>query len=311
MKILLLIDANALIHRAFHALPPLTTKGGKPIQAVYGVASILLKIWREEKPEYAAALFDRPEPTLRKQQFAEYKAQRPKAPDELVSQIIEAHHLFPKFGIKVFERPGFEADDLIASFAEKFKNESDLKIVILTGDKDALQLVHGDKIVVKSLKKGIGETVIYNESEIEKVFGLKPLQLIDYKALSGDPSDNIKGIPGIGPKTATKLLAEFGSLENLYANIEKTGSAREKLEKFKNDAALARQLVILKKDVPLEANRLEDLAVPADKYDLVEYFEEMGFEALLKRLNPEKSSEKPTVKKRDSEPPDPNQKSLF
>ena len=311
MKTLLLIDSNALIHRAFHALPPLTTKGGKPIQAIYGVASILLKIWREEKPDYAAALFDRPEPTLRKQQFAEYKAQRPKAPDELISQIIEAHHLFPKFGIKVFEKPGFEADDMIASFAEQFKKEEGLKIVILTGDKDALQLVEGEKIVVKSLKKGIGETMIYDENTVKEIFGLEPLQLIDYKALSGDPSDNIKGVPGIGPKTATKLLSELGSLENIYANLEKTGTAREKLEKFKDDAVLAKKLVILRRDVPLEIDKLEELIMPTDQYDLVEYFEEMGFEALLKRMNPENPAEKTAAKKRVSEPPDPNQKSLF
>src|SRR6266404_1825698 len=140
MRTLLLIDANSLIHRSFHALPPLTAKDGKPVQAIYGIGSILLRLWRDERPEYAAALFDRPEPTFRKKMYAEYKAQRPAAPTELISQIIEAHNIFPAFGIKTFEKPGFEADDLIATFAEKFKHESDVQVVILTGDRDTLQL---------------------------------------------------------------------------------------------------------------------------------------------------------------------------
>jgi DNA polymerase I len=123
VKTLLLIDANSLIHRAFHALPPLTARDKRPTGALYGVASVLIKIWREEKPDYAAALFDRPEPTFRKIEYKEYKAQRPPTADELISQIVEAHKLFPKFGIKVFEKAGYEADDLIATFATKFGGE--------------------------------------------------------------------------------------------------------------------------------------------------------------------------------------------
>src|SRR3989344_2748923 len=136
MRTLLLIDANSLIHRSFHALPPLTNRRGEPVQALYGISSILLRLWREARPDYAAALFDRPEPTFRKKEYAEYKAQRPAAPDELISQIIEAHNLFPAFGIKTFEKAGFEADDLIATLAEKFRYDPDARVVILTGDRD-------------------------------------------------------------------------------------------------------------------------------------------------------------------------------
>src|SRR5258708_27057264 len=134
MKTLLLIDANSIIHRSFHALPPLTAKDGKPVQALYGIGSILLRLWRDGRPEYAAALFDRPEPTFRKKKYAEYKAQRPAAPTELISQIIEAHNIFPAFGIKTFEKPGFEPHDLLATFAEIFKQEPAVQLYVLTGD---------------------------------------------------------------------------------------------------------------------------------------------------------------------------------
>src|ERR1700690_3183423 len=132
MKTLLLIDANSIIHRSFHAIPPFTAPDGRPTGALYGISSILLKLWREGKPDYAAALFDRPEPTFRDKMYAEYKGQRPPTADELVAQIIEARKLFEAFGIKVFEKPGFEADDLIATLAEKFRYEKDVQVVILT-----------------------------------------------------------------------------------------------------------------------------------------------------------------------------------
>src|SRR5580704_7510874 len=141
MKTLLLIDANSIIHRSFHAIPPFTTPDGRPSGAIYGIVSILLKLWREERPDYVAALFDRPEPTFRDKKYAEYKAQRPPAANELISQIIEAHHVFEAFGVKTFEKPGYEADDLISTFAERFKKEKDVLVMILTGDRDTLQMV--------------------------------------------------------------------------------------------------------------------------------------------------------------------------
>src|SRR5258708_4889376 len=134
MKTLLLIDANSIIHRSFHALPPLTSPDGRPMQAIYGISSVLLKLWRDDRPDYVAALFDRLEPTFRKENNDEYKAHRVKATDELIAQIIEAHNLFDQFAVRHFEKAGFEADDLIATLAEKFKNEPDVKVVILSGD---------------------------------------------------------------------------------------------------------------------------------------------------------------------------------
>lgn len=288
MKTLLLIDANSLIHRCFHALPPLTSNSGQATGALYGLSSILLKIMREEKPDYAAALFDRPEPTFRKEIYADYKAQRPAAPDDLISQIIETHNLFLKFGIKTFEKPGLEADDLIASLAFKFQGQSDLKIVILTGDMDTLQLVKRDKVVVKSFKKGISDTVVYDEESVKNRYGLKPEQLIDYKVLVGDVSDNIKGVPGVGPKTAATLLQEFGDLENIYKNLDSkliSPKIKDGLQKFQKQIAISKKLVSLKKDADLEFGNLEDLKLSENKELLSDYFKNFGFETLIKRLN--------------------------
>ena len=304
MHTLLLIDANSIIHRAFHALPPFTAPAkasagvggpGRPTGALYGLASIFLKLFREEKPDYAAAAFDRPEPTFRKEKYKEYKAQRPPAPNELISQIIEAHNLFVKFGIKTFESPGWEADDIIATLSEKFGGGENLRVVILTGDRDAIQLVCGDKIVVRAFKKGVSDTVIYDEEMVLKEYGLKPEQMIDYKALVGDPSDNIKGVPGIGPKTAAKILKEYGTLDNLLRHAEKDEKLR-KIAEAKDEALLAQNLVSLDKNAPLPDVNLEDLSVRENAADLKKYFEELGFETLIKRMD--KNGEEDAGKKR-------------
>ncbi|MBI4094735.1 MAG: hypothetical protein HY435_00895 [Candidatus Liptonbacteria bacterium] len=284
MKTLLLIDANSLIHRSFHALPPLTTPDKKPIQAIYGLAGIFLRLWREEKPEYAAALFDRPEPTFRKKKYEAYKAQRPPAPDELVSQIIEAHNFFSEFGVKTFEKPGFEADDLIATLAERFKNEPGVRVVILTGDMDTLQLVHGDKVVVRTFKKGISETFTYDDNAVMERYGLVPAQITDYKALVGDPSDNIKGVPGIGPKTASALLKKYATLENIYEHLHDDPKLEKKLVGTDTQVKLSKELVVLERHVPIEAVHLETLKPSMDEKALRSYFRELGFESLVRRM---------------------------
>lgn len=287
MKTLLLIDANSIIHRAFHALPPLTTKERRPIQAIYGLASILLKIWREERPNFVAALFDRPEPTFREKKYAQYKAQRPPTPAALIFQLGEAHNLFNCFGIKTFEASGFEADDLIATLTEKFKNKPNLKIIILTGDRDTLQLVEDDKVLVKTFKKGVSETFIYNEEKIKEIYGLKPKELIDYKSLVGDPSDNIKGVPKIGPKTALFLIKKFNSIEKLYKNLDFDLKLKEKLKDFEKEAKIAKELVTLQKNAPLPRLSLDDLTTKdlSEMPEIGNYFKKMGFKTLLERLN--------------------------
>jgi DNA polymerase-1 len=315
MKKLLLIDANSIIHRSFHALPPFTTPEGKPSGAIYGIASILLKLWRDERPDYAAALFDRPEPTFRDEKYAEYKAQRPPAPDELISQIIEAHKLFEAFGIRTFEKPRYEADDLIATLAERFKTLPDVQVVILTGDRDTLQMVEGEKLVVQTFNKGVSDTTIYNEVAVIEKYGIMPKQMVDYKALVGDSSDNIKGVPGVGPKTALELIKRFGTVNEMYKKLDNATSnddaeikkLRERFGAFKKEAELSEMLVTLERHAPIEIPPIDDLVPASDTDAAAKYFEKMGFATLLKRLlfpEVEKKSE-PKPKKTSPAPQAP------
>lgn len=294
MRTLLLIDANSLIHRAFHALPPLNAPDGRATQALYGLSSILIKIFRDSKPDYVAALFDRPEPTFRKEKFKEYKAHRPKAPDDLISQIIEAKNLFHKFGIRVFEKPGFEADDLIATLATKFSSKGgffaggrdslDLQVVILTGDLDTLQIVEGEKLVVRTFKKGISETMTYDEKAVKERYGLEPKQLVDYKALVGDQSDNVPGVAGVGEKTATSLLQKYGNLKEVYKNLDKEPKLGKKLVGTEDEAEFSKSLVVLEKQAPVEVKSIDELEIVENKGVLEDYLHSLGFESLVKRL---------------------------
>ncbi len=284
MKKLFLIDANSLIHRAFHAIPPLTSPAGEPTGALYGLAGLLLKICRDQRPDYVAAAFDRPEPTFRKEVFADYKAHRPKAPDELVSQIKKARAVFQAFGIPTFEVSGFEADDLIGTLAERFKNEKDLRVVILSGDLDTLQLVQDDRIVAEILKKGVSKTLMYNESGVKERYHLKPGQLPDYKGFVGDASDNIPGVKGLGPKTAQQLLERFGSIEGIFDKMSKDDPAAKKVLPFKKEAFFSKHLATIRRDVPISPQR-EDLRFAGlTKTKLLPLFDELGFETLAKRL---------------------------
>lgn len=296
MRKLLLIDANSLIHRAFHALPPLTAKGGRPTGALYGLASILIKTLNGDlKPDFVVAAFDRPEPTFRKEMFKEYKAHRPKAPDELVSQIVEAHNLFGKFGVKFFEKPGYEADDIIGTFAKKFEKERDLRIIVLTGDLDTLQLVDENHIVVQILKKGVSETQLYDEKAVVERYGLNPDQMTDYKGLVGDTSDNIPGVRGIGPKTAEEFLKKYGHLENLFKKMPEGDPAAKKIRPFEKEALFSKKLATINRDTPIEV-KLQDVAYSGfDKNILPPYFESLGFESLVRRLNGD--GEKQSAKK--------------
>ncbi len=298
---LILIDSHALIHRCFHALPNLTTPKGEPIGAVYGTIRIILKIIREFKPDYLAACFDLAEPTFRHKEYKEYKATRPKTDENLIPQFDKVREFFSAVPIKYFEIPGYEADDLIGTLVKKFSNEKDLKIIILTGDLDTLQLVDDDKVVVYTMKKGIQDTVIYNEKEVQERYGLSPKQLIDFKALKGDPSDNILGVKGIGEKTAIELIKHFETLENLYQKIEnenfqKTSEARlikpktlAALLDQKEQAFFSKYLTTLNCNAPLEV-KLSDLKFNGiNKESLIPLFKKWRFESLVNQLMPEES----------------------
>ena len=287
MEKLLIIDSSALLYRFFHALPPLTTPQGEPIQAIYGLTNVLLKIATYEGPEYIVAALDRPEPTFRKEAFDAYKSQRPKASDDLIIQIKKIPEVFSLFGIKTLSAKGFEADDIIGTLAEKFKNYANLKIIIFTGDLDALQLIEGDKITCRIIKTGVSEAEIYDEDRVYKRFGIYPSNLTNYKALTGDSSDNIPGIPGIGPKSAAELIQDFKTIEEIFENLMIINpKIAKKLEGKEKDALLYRDLVTVRRNVKeaMEIN-LEDLKNhPLDKNKIKEYCEKMGFGSLVKKL---------------------------
>jgi DNA polymerase-1 len=284
MKKLILIDANSLIHRAFHAIPPLTSPGGEPAGALYGLSGLLLKICRDQRPDFVAAAFDRPEPTFRKEAFADYKAQRPKAPDELVSQLKAARGIFRDFGIATFEVPGFEADDLIGTLVEKFKKEPEVKIFILSGDLDTLQLVEDDRVVAEILKKGVSKTMIYDERAVEERYGLKPGQLPDYKGFVGDASDNIPGVKGLGPKTAAGLIRHFGTIQNIYRQLPPDDSAAKKVLPFEKEALFSKHLATIRRDAPIDPSK-EDLRFNGlDEQKLTAAWNKLGFQSLVKRL---------------------------
>ncbi len=307
MRTLLLIDANAIIHRAFHALPPLTAKDGRPIQAIYGMTNVFLRLWREDRPDYAAALFDRPEPTFREKEYKEYKAQRPQAPDELISQIIEAHKFFAAFGIKTFEVPGYEADDLIATLAEKFGKEKDLCVVILTGDMDTLQLVKGEKIVVRAFKTGISDTVLYDEKAVEERYGLPPRLLVDYKGFVGDASDNIKGVPGVGPKTAADLVRRYGTVEKIYARIKEDPKLEKRIGPHKDAALLSKRLNTLDRNAPIDTE-IGNLGIRDNFSSILPYIEDLGFQKIIQRIKEGDVSpaERQKKQKKSEKPPQGN-----
>jgi len=284
---LLLIDANSLIHRAYHALPPLNDKDGKPSGALYGLSSVLIKIIKDENPTYAAAAFDRPEPTFRKEEFEEYKATRKPTPDDLISQIKEARGLLEKFGIKTFEQAGLEADDLIASLAAKFSKE--VPVEVLSGDLDILQVVEGENVVAQIPKRGISETKMYDDEAVQERFGVSPAQMADYKGLVGDSSDNFPGVQGIGPKTAAQLIQEYGSIEKIYLSLDKINKDKpnlaNKLEENKDNAFLSKRLAKLVTDAPVEVSLKElEIGDPFNDPELILYMEDLGFKTLLKRM---------------------------
>ncbi len=256
---LLIIDSNALLHRAFHALPPLISKNGEPTGAVYGFLLTLFRAIKDLGPNYMVACFDTPVPTFRHKQFKEYKATRPPTPVEIKSQISTTKEVLEAFDIPVFIKEGFEADDLIATIATLAGNQNkDIKIYILTGDLDTLQLV-SDRVNIYTLGRGIKDTVIYDREKVIERLEITPEQVVDFKSLTGDPSDNIPGVHGIGKKTAADLLNKFGTLEKIYSVIDdKNVNIKERtrglLSEDRKKAFTAKSLVQVKKDVDVDFN---------------------------------------------------------
>lgn len=250
---IVLIDAHAILHRAYHALPEFSSSQGEATGALYGLSTMILRLVAELKPDYLLACYDRPEPTFRKQIYEDYKAGRAKAEPELVSQIIRSRDVFTAFQIPIYDQPGLEADDIIGTLAVKLAEDKDNQIIIASGDMDTLQLVKGDQIVVYTLKKGLNDTVTYDEKAVWERFGFAPQFLVDYKGLRGDPSDNIIGVPGIGEKTASDIIKNFGTIEDLFKLIKKD-------EQKAIDQGLRPRIIQILKDNEEEAFFSKELA---------------------------------------------------
>lgn len=247
---LLIVDAHAIIHRAFHALPPLTTSSGQPINAVYGFLLLLLKALKDIDPSHVVVAFDSPGKTFRHTQFEAYKANRPETPHELKSQFPIVREVVASAGFPVLACEGYEADDMIGTVCAQF-DRTDVETIIVTGDMDILQLVDRDTKVMR-MQKGIKDTLLYDEALVKEKHGLTPKQIIDYKGLRGDTSDNIPGVPGIGEKSAIELLQEFGSVEQVFEHIEKiTGRKRTALEGKREIALLSKELATIAQTAPL------------------------------------------------------------
>lgn len=286
---LIIIDGNALIHRSFHALPPtLRTKSGQLVNAVYGFSSFLLKSLQEFKPEYVVLTLDKKGPTFRHEAYSEYKATRVKAPDELYEQIPLVKEVAKAFNIPIFELSGFEADDLIGTICAQTAAEKNLERIIITGDMDTLQLVDVNTKVY-TMSRGLSDSVLYGPEEVRARYNLNPDQIIDYKALRGDPSDNIPGVKGVGEKAASELLKEFETLDKLYEAVKKKDpkiKARtlELLSIGKSSAYLSQSLATINQQAPIKF-ALSD--VPFASFPLeavVEIFSRLEFRSLLNKV---------------------------
>lgn len=302
-KKLVLIDGNALMHRAYHALPPLTTKKGELVNAVYGFTSVLLKVIKELKPDYMVCAFDVAGGTFRDKIYKEYKAGRIKPDQEFYGQIPKIKEVVKTLNIPILEKKGFEADDIIGSLVKQANSKfqtpsmpsrdiggSKFQIIIVTGDLDTLQLID-ENTNVYTLRKGIKDTAVYDRKAVMKRYGLEPRQIIDFKALRGDPSDNIPGVKGIGEKGAIKLLKNFGSLENLYRVMEKEKNSglikpkvKEKLVQQKKEAFMSKKLATIRKDVDIKLKPENCVWGNYNKEKLNQLFRELEFYTLLDRV---------------------------
>lgn len=280
MKKLYLVDVSSMFFRAFYAIRPLSNPAGLPTNAIYGFLSMTVKLLREIRPDYMAFCFDRPEPSFRKEMDPRYKANRTEMPEDLVPQIPYMRILSEALGIPCFDRLGFEADDLIGTLT-CYGREQGLEVVIVSGDKDFAQMVQPFVSMYDTMKD-----VRYDEAGVLEKWGIEPRKMIDYLAIVGDSSDNVPGIAGLGPKGAQKLLAEFDSLESIYAHLESISSAsvKKKLEEGREEAFLSKKLVTIKCDVPLQMSIDELRLKPIVREKLQELLTELDFRTFARVL---------------------------
>ncbi len=295
MKKLVLIDGSSYIYRAFYALPPLKNSKGMPTGAIYGFVRMLLKLLKDLQPDYIAVVFDKSAKTFRQEIDKEYKATRRETPDELKPQIPKVKELIRDMGIQVLEKEGYEADDIIAYLAEIGKKEG-FKVYIVTPDKDMLQLVENNVEVYNPVSDKF-----FNRDEVYKKYGVYPEQFVDYQTIVGDSVDNIKGVKGIGPKTAAKLLNEFGSLEEIINNLDNLKpKQKQAFEEALDRLEKNRQLVKLETNINLPID-INDLKVKQPNWEkLFKELEELGFKKLLQEFKEKKDKDE-----------SPRQQSLF
>ncbi|MBU2632342.1 hypothetical protein KKG52_01380 [Patescibacteria group bacterium] len=289
MEKMILVDGNAILHRAFHALPPLTNKDGILANAVYGFFSMILKIKADLRPDYLVVCFDRPKPTFRQELYVGYQAQRPSMDNDLVPQITMVHEGLERANVPIFEVDGYEADDLIGTLSVQAveDNKEDVQVIILSGDRDLLQLVN-HKVKVLAPIIGMTKMILFDSNAVEEKYGLKPEQFVDYKALRGDSSDNYPGVAGIGQKTASSLLQKYGNLENVYKNLGEISQGQaQKLAEGAEAAGIAKKLAQIVLDAPIKLDLKKAKVNKIDKKELTEFFREHGFRSLLERLEKE------------------------
>ena len=279
---LVVIDGHALIHRAYHAIPPLTTKDGELVNAVYGFTVILLNVIRDLKPKYIVVAFDLPGKTKRHEDYEAYKANRTKAPDDLVGQFERVKDIVRSLDIPIFEHIGYEADDVIGTIVKKAP--ADIESFIVTGDMDELQLID-KKTKVYTMRRGFSDTVIYDETAVFEKYHLAPAQFVDYKALKGDPSDNIPGVSGVGEKTASDLISTYGSLDNVYKNLDKIKERiAEKLKTEKEIAYLSQKLSRIETNLKIDVDLKKCVVHEYDRSKVFSLFQELGFKSLLSKI---------------------------
>ncbi len=283
---LMLLDSNGLIYRAYFALPPLTTSRGELVNAVFGFCAIVLRAIADVRPEYVVAAFDLPAPTFRHEQYAAYKATRLQMPDDLRDQLPKVRQVVEALNIPIYEQPGYEADDVIGTLTREAEARG-LESWIVTGDLDMLQLVT-ERTRLVTTRSGVENTVVYDPAKVAERYGLRPEQMVDFKALKGDPTDNIPGVPGVGEKTAARLIAQFGSLDALYEHLEDVTPERLRgpIAEAQEQVLASRELMRIVRDLPIELDLERARLGRYDREAVIRLFREFEFRSLLDRLPP-------------------------
>jgi DNA polymerase-1 len=284
-KRLVLIDGHAILHRAYHALPKtLVNRHGQLVNAVYGFIRMLFRVIEDLEPSYLLVAFDRPEPTFRHKVYVGYQVQRPKMDEEMKDQIDLVKEVLGAFSIPIFEKSGYEADDVIGTLVRQASARSKVRSIIVTGDRDIFQLINDSTFVYVPVR-GFSQAEMFDKKKAKDSLGIWPRQVVDYKALVGDSSDNYPGVPGVGPKTATFLLERFGSLDKIYKSLGKiSGSVKEKLEKGRESALLSQKLALIVTEVPVKLGLRRCRLADYDQEAVLALFKRLGFKSLMSKL---------------------------